>query len=393
MNKRKLWRTVSRGWFPKEPTPLRKYTPNPPEDQKPKQPSQQSRSLRGIVFGLLFALIGIMNLFTRQYVIASLYLGLGITSAVLGYVAQRWQIRIRPRIGLAVFLIGLGVITFFYSDIATLIFESVAMIASLISFGLGPAFGLWILVALLVGLTYIYLAITKQDAHINTKKNLSKRYLSPYGAAAIFLFLTDIAVISSVEFDYAIPIAFIIAGILVLMGLGRFAVTKPALIVLLISILLLGSAVAGMYTVTYISENRYLTKSQALNVDTVNLTVNSMEGDIRIYFTNDSTQICHIAFVKEYGPIISDRGAQYNTKSNYDTEPASFFNYTIENGKANITARSYTTLVNITVNQNLKYDLNFFTYFGEIRVYVPPGVNSVHSTNLASRWGDVKIVR
>ena len=112
MNAKKTLESRIRGWFPKEPTLPGKYTSNPPDEQKPKRPSQQSRSLL-IVFGLLFALIGIMELFRRQYAFASLYLGLGIANAVRGYVAQKWQIRIRPRIGLAAFLIGQALSHFF----------------------------------------------------------------------------------------------------------------------------------------------------------------------------------------------------------------------------------------------------------------------------------------
>jgi hypothetical protein len=286
----------------------------------------------------------------------------------------------------------MGVVNFFYSDIGIFLFGFPAILAPFL-LTIGTLFVFWIVIALGVGVAVLVWPNRKNGTIGNfLKRNLSKRCLLPYGAVAVFIFLAYMAVISSIQFAYAIPITFIISGILVLKGLRRFAITIPALAVCLISMLLLGSAVAGVYTVTYVSENRYLTVTQAPNVDTVNLTVNSVEGDIRLYFTNDSTQICHIAFVKEYGSIISDRGAQYNTKSSYDNEPASVFNYTIENGEADITARSYTTLVNITVNQNLKYNLDFFTYFGEIRVYVPPGVNSVQSTNLTSRWGDVKII-
>ena len=155
--------------------------------------------------------------------------------------------------------------------------------------------------------------------------------------------------------------------------------------------LVLGSAVAGTYTVTYVSENRFLTSEQAPNVDTINLAVKSVAGDIKLYFTNDDAQICHVAFVKEYGPIVSSRSAEYHSQSNYDSEPASGFNYTIENGEANITASSYTTLVNITVNQNLKLNLNLYTYFGDIIVEVPPTVNSIQTMNLTSQIGDITL--
>jgi hypothetical protein len=146
-------------------------------------------------------------------------------------------------------------------------------------------------------------------------------------------------------------------------------------------------------TVTYVPENRYFTRAQAPTVNTINLTVNTLEGDIRLYFTNDDSQICHIAFIKEYGLVTVGRGSSYHSKSNYDAEPASGFNYSIENSQANITASSYSTLVNITLSQNLKYNLNFFTYFGVISINVPSGVNSIQSTNATSRWGYVQTLQ
>jgi hypothetical protein len=178
---------------------------------------------------------------------------------------------------------------------------------------------------------------------------------------------------------------------LVLKGLRRFTVTIPALAVLLITMLFFGAAVAGMYTVTYVPENRYLTAAQAPNVDTINLTAKSVGGDIKLYFTDDDTQICHIAFVKEYGPIISSKSAEYHYQSYYDSEPATSFNYTMENGQVNITASSYTVLVNITVNQNLKLNFDLYTYFGDITVEPPPTVNSIQTMNLTSQLGAVKL--
>lgn len=155
--------------------------------------------------------------------------------------------------------------------------------------------------------------------------------------------------------------------------------------------LILGSAVAGTYTVTYVSENRYLTSAQAPNVDTINLQVKSVEGDIKLYITNDDTQICHIAFVKEYGPIISSKSGTYHTESNYDSEPASGFNYTIENRELNVTASSHTTLVNITVNQNLQSSFNLYTYYVDITVDVPPAVNTIQKMNLTTQLGDIRV--
>jgi hypothetical protein len=102
----KSLKNLIRGWFPKEPTPPGKYTPNSPDDQKPKQPSKPSSSLRGIriILGLLFALIGIMNLFTRQYTFASAYFVFAIAITIIAYFG--WNIR--PRIAFGALLIGHG---------------------------------------------------------------------------------------------------------------------------------------------------------------------------------------------------------------------------------------------------------------------------------------------
>jgi hypothetical protein len=282
-----------------------------------------------------------------------------------------------------VLLIGLGVTVFFYNDLAALLFGSLSVFA-------------WLLIHLtsilwfptLLATAFVAYAIWIRRSLL--RNSLSKKRLLPYGIAVALLFLTYIAIVSGIQFAYAIPLTFIVSGILVLKGLRRFTVTIPALAVLLISMLFFGVAVAGMYTVTYVPENRHLTAAQAPNVDTINLTAKSVGGDIKLYFTNDDAQICHIAFVKEYGPIISSKSAEYHYQSYYDSEPATSFNYTIENGQVNITASSYTVLVNITVNQNLKLNFDLYTYFGDITVEASPTVNNIQTMNLTSQLGTVK---
>ena len=101
-------------------------------------------------------------------------------------------------------------------------------------------------------------------------------------------------------------------------------------------------------------------------------------------------QICHIAFIKQYGPVTIGNGWTYHSKDNYDTEPASAFNYSVDGAQANVSAWSYTTLVNITLNQSLKYNLNFHSFFGGITINVPQGENSIQSTNATSKWGYVQ---
>jgi hypothetical protein len=386
MNPIRYLKNRIRGWLPKEPALPRKYTSNSPDDQKPKQPSKSSRVIR-ISLGLIFALLGFLYLFTRRYELASLYFAGAIGIIIIAYLG--WTVR--PRTALGVLLIGLGAAVFFYNDIAMMLFGFPAILAPFL-FSIGTLFTFWIVIALVVGVAVLVRANRKNGTVANfLKRNLSKRLLLPYGVTAIFIFLTYIAVISGIQFAYAIPITFIISGVLVLKGLRRFAVTIPALAVLLISMLVFSSAAAGTYTITYVPENRFLTSEQAPTVDTLNLAVKSVAGDIKLYFTNGDTQICHIAFVKEYGPIFSSRGAEYHSQSNYDSEPATGFNYTIDNGEVNITASSYTVLVNITVNQNLKLNFNFYTYFGDITVETPPTVNSIQTMNLTSQLGAVML--
>ncbi len=369
-----------RGWLPKEPVLPRKQNQIPQNNENVKQPRyKSSRFLRGIIFGIFFTLMGLLYLFLKRYEFASLL----FASAIIAIIISYFDWSIRPRIATGVLLIGLGVTVFFYNDLAALLFGSLSVFA-------------WLLIHLtsilwfptLLATAFVAYAIWIRRSLL--RNSLSKKRLLPYGIAVALLFLTYIAIVSGIQFAYAIPLTFIVSGILVLKGLRRFTVTIPALAVLLISMLFFGVAVAGMYTVTYVPENRHLTAAQAPNVDTINLTAKSVGGDIKLYFTNDDAQICHIAFVKEYGPIISSKSAEYHYQSYYDSEPATSFNYTIENGQVNITASSYTVLVNITVNQNLKLNFDLYTYFGDITVEASPTVNNIQTMNLTSQLGTVK---
>jgi hypothetical protein len=226
MNLKNYLQNRVRGWFPKEPTLPGKYTSNSPDDQKPKQPSKPSRFRCGIIFGLLFALLGIIYLFSRQYVLASAYFAGAIAIIVIAYLGKKFQIQIRPRIALGVLLIGMGVAILFYNDIAVVLFGSTAIFAPLF-LSIGTLFTFWIVIGLVVGAIVLVWSNRKNGAAVNfLKRNLSKRRLLPYGAVAICIFLTYLAVISGIEFDYAIPMAFAISGFLVLKGLRRFAIHK-----------------------------------------------------------------------------------------------------------------------------------------------------------------------
>ena len=379
MNALKSLKNRIRGWLPKEPALPRKYASGSPDEKKPKQPSEPSRyrALR-IGLGLILALFGVLNLFKSQYELASLYFAGAIGVIIVAYFGRS----IRPRTALGVLLIAYGGAVLFYNDLAAVPFAFSAVFAWLL---ISITNILWFPVLLVTGFVAYIIWIRRSQIG----NGLSERRLLPYGVAALFILLTYIAVVSGIQFAYAIPLTFIISGLLVLKGLRRFTVTIPALAVLLITMLFFSAAVAGMYTVTYVPENRYLTASQAPNVDTLNLTAKSTGGDIKLYFTDDDTQICHVAFVKEYGPIIASKSAEYHYQSYYDSEPATSFDYTMENGQVNINASSYTVLVNITVNQNLKLNLDLYTYFGDITVEASPTANNIQTMNLTSQLGTV----
>ena len=169
----------------------------------------------------------------------------------------------------------------------------------------------------------------------------------------------------------------------------RFAITLPAFAVLLISLLLLGTAFAGATTVTNVPENHYLAKEQAPNVAVVNLYVKTLEGDINLHFGDNDSQICQVAFVKQYGNVPIGRSVEYRSQDTYASEPANIFNYTVENEQVNITAISSRIKIDVTVNPNLKYNLNFHTVFGGITIDSPPNAQIIQTTNLTSNWGYV----
>jgi len=262
-----------RGWLPKEPALQRKYASNSPSEQKPKQPNKQSRSLRllRLSLGLFFVLIGIVNFVAKQYELASLWFAGAIAVIIIAYFG--WSVR--PRTAVGALLITLGGAMFFYNDLAVIAFSS-ATVFTLLLIDIANVLAFWIVIGLLIGIAYAVWAFRKRSDFL--RNNLSKKRLLPYGVAALFVFLTYIAIVSGIQFAYAIPVTFIISGALMLKGLRRFAVTIPALAVLLISVLVFGSAVAGTYTVTYVSEDRFLTSAEAPAVDTLNLAVKSVGG-------------------------------------------------------------------------------------------------------------------
>ena len=220
-------------------------------------------------------------------------------------------------------------------------------------------------------------------------KKLTNKRLLQYAIAAILILSTFLVWSASIQFVFAIPITFLVSGILVLKGLKRLAITLPVFAVLLISLLLLGTAFAGPSTVINVPENHYLTKEQAPNATVVNLYVNTLEGNINLHFSDNDSQICQVAFVKQYGNVPIGRSVESRSQDKYASEPANIFTYTLENDQANITAVSSRITVEVTVNPNLKYNLNFYTVFGGITIDSPPNSQTIQTTNLTSNWGYV----
>ena len=205
-------------------------------------------------------------------------------------------------------------------------------------------------------------------------------------AAALF-FLAYLMLNSGIQFTYAIPISFVVAGVLVMKGLKRFAITLPAFAVLLISMLVLGGATAGPSVITSVSEDHVITTAQIPSINAINITARSVEGGIKLYFSDDNSEACKIQFVKEYGAVAVGSGVQYNGPSAYNNEPASIFYYYVNNSELYVIADSFTTLMNITVNKNLIGNFSLYSYFGDLKANVPSNVNTVQTLNLTSVSG------
>jgi hypothetical protein len=183
-----------------------------------------------------------------------------------------------------------------------------------------------------------------------------------------------------------------------LSGLRRFAITSIALAALLISILVFGTALAGTYTTSYVAtENHYINRAQVPNnITTLNLAIGSEDGNINIYFANNNSQISHIVFLQQYGPVASNGGVQYYSRYGGDegepAEPNSTYSYLVQNGVVGISAWTCTNNIEITLNQNFKVNLTCYVTFGNIVVHVPSGVNPVEHSNLYSHYGNTQTI-
>jgi len=331
-----------RGWFPKEPKLPGKYAGNPSEKKE----------------SVLDKPISELSLDT-------------VLSMVVGFL-----------------LILFGILGFVFNGAAVAILQDLLILAPVAAL-IGYFFGFWIGV---VGVVVIVVLIANHTINgALLKRNFTRRRLLPYGVAAILLFSAYLASGLGVQFTYAIPIALVASGVLVFKGLKRFTVTLPAFAVVLVSMLVLGSVFAGPNVVTYTSVSRGITAVQAPSLDAVNITARTVEGDINLYFTDNSSEVCNVQYVKEYGVVRVGLSTGFNGPSAYDNEPAPVFYYSVSNSEAYVIADSFSTVMNITVNENLIGNFSLYTYYGDITVYVPQNVNTVQTLNLTSILGNVNL--
>ena len=390
MNVKKSLENRIRGWLPREPTLPRRTAGNSSEKQKGQPLKNKGLRLAGaIAVALLTILTGLNYLATRQYTFATVLFAGATALIVFAYFANKYNFvlrPLRPRIGYGILFVVIGILFLVFSDVAAFFFGFIAIFT--VPFATDMPVVLALSIGLLIALVFVVLVL-RHEKELNLREQLTKRRLLPYGVAALLIFLTYIEIISAVDFEYAVAVTFVAMGVLVLMGLRRFTVTTTASVVLLVCMLIFGSAAGGYYTVTYVDENRYLTTAQAPDVSTINLQVRTLEGDIRVYFVNVTNPICHIDFVKQYGAVAEGTGVQFHDRSAYVDEPETTFNHTVENGAVNITAIASSVLVNITLSENYRVNLNFFTYFGGITIYSPANPQVIQSTNFTSKWGYV----
>ena len=397
MNLEKAFESYLRGWFPQEPA-LRVKSKASVQEKMPQQ-QQNNRLLRvvfAVITGLIYLFTATISLVAANYVLALINFAGSALLLTLAYGIYKYNLSVRARFAVASAFMLMGAISIFFNDAFLGIFAFPGLFAtSLLGSSWGVAIFLGIVTVILVCLTIIAWLLQKERLLLSVPDNpaTKRQLLKPFTAAAIMIFSTYLVIISGLEYEYAIPLTFIIIGVLVLRGLGRFAITTPAFLALVACMLLLGATAAGAFTVTYVSENYYLTTKQAPNADLVNVTVKTLQADIRVYFTDDDSKICQVAFIKQYGPTAVGRAFEFHPKNNYDRQPANNFNYIIQDGQVIVYADSYRTLVNVTLNQNLKYNLTCFSYFGGITISSSPEITSIQSSNLTSQWGYVQTLQ
>lgn len=390
MNVKKSLENRIRGWFPKDPTIPAKTTPNISNKQKVKPKTALGpRFSTAIIVAIIWILLGVLNILTRQYS-ASIVFFVGAPAIILvTYSYYKFQIRLRIIFG--AILIAAGVLFALFNGSAEAVFGFPAIfIAPLFAAGVGAYV---IAIAVFVGLVIVGLSLSRE--RVSLKQFLTKRQLLPYGVAAGLLFLTAVAIVSGITVDYVVAATFVIMGVLLIMGLRHFAVTRTALAMLLVSMVIFGSAAEGIYTATYVPTNNYLTSAQVPStVTTINLDVASAEDNINIYFNNDSATVCQIVFLQPYGPVVQNNGAAYYPRYSSDNVngPSNVFNYTVNNEVVYVTAGADLNDIVVTLNENFRANITAYSYFGDITVHLPAGINPIQSSNLKSQVGSVKVI-
>lgn len=390
MNLKKSLENRIRGWLPKAPTITAKTTTNAPNEQKTKPKTTSGPRLSYfIIFAILWILLAVLNISTRQYTTAITYFGGSVAIILVAF--AYFKLKIRPRIIIGSILIATGILFALFDGLAEGIFGFPAIfLAPLFSVGAGPyAIGIAVFVVLVI------VGVSLSLEGVSLKQLLTKKQILPYVVVAILLFLTGLAIVSGIVVDYVIGATFVIMGVLLIRGLRRFAVTKTALAVLFVSMVIFSSAAEGIYTVTYVSDAHYVTSAQVpSNVTTISLDVASAGDSINIYFNNDSANVCKIVFLQPYGPVVQNNGVSYYPRHSEDNNngPSNVFNYTVNKEVVNVTAGADLNNIDVTLNENFRANITAYSYFGDITVHLPSGVNPIQFSNLKSQVGNVKVI-
>ena len=203
-----------------------------------KKRQNQDRLIGAAISAAFLLFFGISSFFERQYTFATSYIGTGVAVLVFAYFVNKYQIYIRARISFGVALIAIGVIFFLFNDVATALFSFTGLLIATIT-DLGPNA---VYVAVGGALACLAIAVVVSKEEKVDFGHLTRRQLLPYGVAAALIFFAYVVTASDVSFAYAIPATFVIIGVCVLAGLRRFTLNTAATAVLLICMLIFGSA-------------------------------------------------------------------------------------------------------------------------------------------------------
>jgi hypothetical protein len=231
-----------RGWFPQEPKLAGKATATTEAPVK-KENKAQLQKASPYWSAAFFVFWGALNLLsgkglTLALAIFSLYIGIGIIVTI--FLKNRWQVARRVTVG--VLLIAFGIWAGVFIDFPLTLLSPLS--------GTGVAI---VPILAAVAVLFAFTSIMIADVRKGDGKYSLKRMLQPYVVVVAIVLLTYVVIVSDLQFVYAIPIAIIVSGVLLLAGLNRFAVVETTLAILLFSIIVLGSAFAGVYTVNLIA--------------------------------------------------------------------------------------------------------------------------------------------